>query len=66
MNRDRIEGASTQLKGRAQQAWGRLTGDRALEGRGRVVAFAGAAQSDLGRAMAATRSLLGFRRRLGL
>jgi uncharacterized protein YjbJ (UPF0337 family) len=65
MNADRLEGLYRQIKGRLMQAWGRLTGDRALVLRGRAAAFAGAAQASFGRSMGATR-LLGFRRRLGV
>lgn len=65
MNRDRIEGASKQIKGKLQQAYGRLNGDPALVLRGRANELAGSAQAGLGRAMAATRGVLGYRRRVG-
>ncbi len=65
MNVDRIEGVTRLLKGRALQAWGRLTGDPALVLRGRATELSGNAQASFGRAMAAGRTLLGFRRRLG-
>lgn len=66
MNQDRIEGASKQIKGKVQQAWGRMNGDRGLVLRGRANELAGSAQAGLGRAMAATRGLFGQRRRLGV
>lgn len=66
MNRDRIEGASKQIKGKIQQAWGRLNNDQTLVLRGRATEIAGSAQAGLGRGMAAARGLLGYRRRVGV
>ncbi|MFJ5488304.1 CsbD family protein [Hansschlegelia beijingensis] len=65
MNADRLEGRYRQLKGRLQQIWGRMTGDRTLTLRGRATEFAGAAQASFGRAMDAARPF-GLRRRLGV
>lgn len=64
MNADRLEGFYRQMKGRALQAWGRMTGDQAMVLRGRAAALSGQAQSSFGRAMRGAR-LLGFRRRFG-
>lgn len=66
MNRDRIEGASKQVKGKLQQLWGRLNDDPSLMLRGRANEIAGSAQAGLGRGMAAARGLLGYRRRVGV
>lgn len=66
MNRDRVEGASKQIKGKIQQAWGRLNNDRSLVLRGRATEISGSAQAGLGRGMAAARGLLGYRRRVGV
>ena len=65
MNADRMEGFYRQLKGRALQFWGHVTGNRELVLRGRAAAFSGEAQASFGRAMGAGR-LLGFRRRWGV
>lgn len=65
MNADRMEGFYRKIKGRTLQAWGRMTGDRAMVLRGKATAFSGEAQASFGRAMGAGR-LLGFRRRLGV
>jgi uncharacterized protein YjbJ (UPF0337 family) len=50
MNRDRIQGASRHLKGRAQTALGGITGDPARQVRGAVNQVAGGAQYAYGRA----------------
>ena len=60
-----MEGFYRKIKGRTLQAWGRMTGDRAMVLRGKATAFSGEAQASFGRAMGAGR-LLGFRRRLGV
>lgn len=65
MNADRMEGIYRQVKGRAQQVWGRATGDRALVLRGKATEFSGAAQASFGRAMGASRGWLA-RRRVGV
>jgi len=50
MNRDQIRGASRHLKGRAETAFGGLTGDPARQVRGAVNQVAGGAQYAYGRA----------------
>ena len=50
MNRDRIQGATRQLKGRAETTFGGLTGDPKRQLRGAVNQVAGGAQYAYGRA----------------
>ena len=50
MNRDQISGATRHLKGRAQTAYGGITGDPARQVRGAMNQVAGGAQYAYGRA----------------
>ncbi|MFD1333152.1 CsbD family protein [Methylopila musalis] len=65
MNKDRMEGVAKQIKGRLQQALGRMTGDDKLVLRGRANQIAGEAEAGIARAMAAGRTWTG-RRRIGV
>jgi uncharacterized protein YjbJ (UPF0337 family) len=50
MANDEMRGKSRNLKGRLKDAWGALTGNKRLQGEGKVDRVAGSAQEKLGQA----------------
>jgi uncharacterized protein YjbJ (UPF0337 family) len=49
MNRDEIKGKGRNLKGRAKEAWGSVTGNKRVQGEGLAERVGGAAQEGIGR-----------------
>ena len=48
MDKDRIEGAAQQAKGKVKEVAGKVTGDSKLEGEGKVDQVAGKVQNAIG------------------
>jgi uncharacterized protein YjbJ (UPF0337 family) len=48
MDKDRIEGAAEQAKGKVKEVAGKVTGDSKLEGEGKADQFAGKIQNAIG------------------
>jgi uncharacterized protein YjbJ (UPF0337 family) len=48
MDKDRIEGAARQAKGKVKEAWGKVTGDAKTEAEGKAEQVAGRAQNAVG------------------
>jgi uncharacterized protein YjbJ (UPF0337 family) len=58
MDKDRIEGAGTQAKGKVKETVGKMTGDSKLEGEGKGEKAAGKVQNAVGGAKDAVRDTL--------
>lgn len=58
MDRDRIEGAATNLKGKVKEAAGKVTGDAKLKSEGKADQIAGKFQNAVGGAKDAVRDAL--------
>lgn len=58
MDKDRIEGSATQVKGAIKEGVGKLTGDTKTEAEGKADKVAGKAKSALGGAKDAARDAL--------